>query len=266
MPRKCTIDESKWDYIVESYLSGISTPTLGKEFNIGSNSISQILKKRGIAIRDYYSCYKKYDKVDNFFEKIDTEEKAYWLGFITADGSLKKNRRTLAITLQASDYDHLYKFKKIISPNSHITYYKTRNIVSLEITSKQIGDNLLNLGITPNKTFTVKPANINTDLLRHYWRGVFDGDGCISICKVKNYLSCKVYVCGNIYIVTGFRDFLSTYGFNPKQKIRPEKSVFRVVYHGNALPKAIMGVLYNNASVFLDRKKVLVDKLVSGKI
>jgi hypothetical protein len=66
---------------------------------------------------------KKYNFNENYFEKIDTEEKAYWLGFITADGSInlgygKQKFYQLHINLKGGDYSHLEKFQKAIERNA----------------------------------------------------------------------------------------------------------------------------------------------------
>ena len=118
----------------------------------------------------------------NYFKNIDTEEKAYWLGFIAADGcvyKMSKNAYRLQINLSAVDIGHLELFNDCIESDYIITQKKVNNSDTciLKISSKEFTDNLINLGITPNKSLIVQMPNISQDLIRHFIRGYFDGDG-----------------------------------------------------------------------------------------
>lgn len=54
----------------------------------------------------------------NFFNEITSNNIAYWIGFITADGSVNKN--SLSIGLALKDKEHLEKFLKAIQATTPI--------------------------------------------------------------------------------------------------------------------------------------------------
>ena len=64
---------------------------------------------------------------EHSFDVIDTEEKAYWLGFLYADGNVSNTKNEVGITLQSSDIKHLYKFK---------TFLKSSKIPTLNVSEK----------------------------------------------------------------------------------------------------------------------------------
>ena len=149
------------------------------------------LKASRLGLKKYpYTCDYHY------FDNIDTEEKAYWLGFLSADGWTSKNEQSNAgatgIDLQYSDINHLKKFNKCINGNYKITdrwkecnistkdKTKKHHICSIRIFSLTMYESLLNKGFTKNKSYDFKIPNIDKNLIRHYIRGYFDGDGCFT--------------------------------------------------------------------------------------
>ncbi len=84
--------------------------------NKNPGTIRDILVKNGVEMRSNKQNSRKYSVNDDYFSIIDTEEKAYWLGFIFADGYISnKNGKRVGITLKSSDRDHIIKFAKAIS-------------------------------------------------------------------------------------------------------------------------------------------------------
>ena len=216
---------------------------------------------------------RKYSVNENYFESIDTEDKAYWVGFITADGSILHNKThyALRIGLQVGDKGHLLKF------NEHIDYAKSLKLVpstkkngktyyryDLRIDSKKIVFDLEKLGIMPRKARTVKPCtSIPKNLLKHYWRGLIDGDG--HICKdVRGW---KIGLTGNEFITNGFRDFLLDNNIKSKAKVHigscyKGHCVHGIVYSGTKLPKSILKLIYIGSNIYLDRKMESAKKVM----
>src|SRR5690606_21393784 len=140
---------------------------------------------------------KKYNFNESFFETIDTEEKAYWLGFIAADGNIndrgENKSKSLHIGLSFKDKNHLLKFMininyshLLIEIKERIINLKKRRYVRLNLNSKKMYNDLLDKGITPRKSLTLKPPkNVPKDLVRHWIRGYFDGDGSVHIYNDK---------------------------------------------------------------------------------
>ena len=107
----------------------------------------------------------------NTFEIIDTEEKAYWLGFLYADGCISKNQNIIQIALKRADKTHLEKFREFIgNTNNKITYSKNTKSYRFCFNSKKIKQDLIKLGCIPAKSLTLKfptEKQIPKDLIRH---------------------------------------------------------------------------------------------------
>jgi hypothetical protein len=142
------------------------------------------------------------------------------------------------------------------------------NISSISITSSKTKKDLENLGINSNKTMVVKYPNISEDLQNHFMRGVFDGDGCISLRTDKRDNSQR----GQVNICSGSYDFIKEYydrlvkycGLSGKNKIRSPKGSYYVVdWGGLSDVEKIYEFLYKDSNVCLKRKKETFDKVVS---
>jgi hypothetical protein len=248
-------------------------------FNERENGLKRkdTLNKWGISERHYKDIVLKfggelrnverwYNFNEDYFEKIDTEDKAYFLGFIVADGCVSD--KTNRITIFQKETDILYEFKRYVKSEGNIFTSKSINISSFGISSIKTKKDLENLGIHPNKTMMVKYPNIPEDLQNHFMRGVFDGDGCISLRTDKRDSSQR----GQVNICSGSYDFIKEYydrlvkycGLSGKNKIRnPKGSYYVVDWGGLSDVEKIYEFLYKDSNVYLKRKKETFDKVVS---
>ena len=186
----------------------------------------------------------------DYFHKINTEEKAYWLGFILGDGNLQHfTSYRVTIDLKKSDSVHLTKFAKALDLDRKVTYY--RNAARMVVHNKQLYNDLLALGLTPNKSLTAKWPKIPKKHEIHMLRGLFDADG--SIYNQEHYLGT---VCSNFSIV-GTKHILENVKRVLKldNRIRPLGNVWRVSRGGNPAVLKIYSKLYKKATVWLDRKR-----------
>jgi len=152
-------------------------------------------KKRNKGFYCDRKCYLEHinrDKIENsnYFQNIDDENKAYWLGFIAADGSLNKNGISMQIGLSIKDKNHLIKMGKIFDKEvvDYVSkrHNKSHKACRLCVSSKTNWNNLNRLGVNVNKTFEKENnlfKNIPQKHVRHFIRGYFDGDGCIYVSK-----------------------------------------------------------------------------------
>lgn len=145
---------------------------------------------------------------EHVFDFIDSEEKAYWLGFIFADGYIYsaplkegKTRVDYNFELCSSDKDkgHMEKFNKFIDRNKEVKVTKSDKLGHFRcrvcLSSKHLWNTLNYLGCTPNKSLTLSFPKLSVfrdaSLIRHFIRGYFDGDGCIT-CSNMQHTSCEV--------------------------------------------------------------------------
>lgn len=194
-----------------------------------------------------------YDK--KFFKKIDNEKSAYWLGFIYADGNIYNN--SLAIHLAAKDKNHLEKFKTDIKYNG-VFYESLSNFgtetVKLQIGSKEIVQDLEALGLLRCKSLTQTPLKIEDSLQKHFWRGVFDGDGDINKTeRTQNQIYWRMRLTGNEHTLEGFTKFLNENGI-VNCKSYPHGKVRRLEVTKKAHVKNLALIFYHKAQIYLERK------------
>lgn len=203
---------------------------------------------------------KKYSINKDFFKKIDSEEKAYWLGFLYADGCVDKNYRGFRFELNKKDENHLRKLLVSIGSNQPLAYKKDKYVV-LQISCSEIAHDLYNLGCTPKKSLVIKfPSDeqVPQYLIKHFIRGYFDGDGCI-----VRYKTSKLNKNGTIYHRFAYElKFLGTFDmmngvmnyFGIPNKITSETKIYKLRYQHKAKIKYVLECMYKDATIFLDRK------------
>lgn len=208
----------------------------------------------------------KYKFNENYFENIDTEDKAYFIGFIVADGSVNSLSNVIQIT-QKDPYI-LNEFKKHINYEGSIIKSKSRSVYDIKISSFKMKQDLIKIGIFSNKTRAIKYPLIPDNLQNHFIRGVFDGDGCISLRTDKRDNQQR----GQFNICSGSFEFIQEYynrlikycDLSGKNKIRcPVGSYYIVDWGGLSDIEKIYEFLYKDAKVYLRRKKETFDLVVS---
>lgn len=211
---------------------------------------------------------RKYVIDHHFFDVIDTEEKAYWLGFITADGCVAKGH-LLTINLKAADAGHLEKLAVALSSDYPVRPSSSgkpcAGVVRWHANSIPLVHALGALGVTPRKSATAVPWDGPSDLMRHYWRGMVDGDGGMSLRTqrrdTKPNSQWVVYLCGSRACVEAFARWASEICGSRAQP-RPtnhSKSCWEWVTGGNRMARLVVRELYGGCTVSLDRKQALAD-------
>lgn len=232
------------DEYIENYNNKPSLSKICKKYHVGSFTVSNKLKELGYEIINHQNKIKFNEHV---FDSIDTEEKAYWLGFIFADGYIskiddKQHIYHFEISLKGSDKPHLDKFNKFMEhedPN-HVKVNKAECFNTGVITdrcrwcvrSKHLWETLNSYGCTPQKSLTLQFPNIsifkNNTLIKHFIRGYWDGDGCLSYIN-KEHTNADMSVLGT-------ENFLIEL-----QKNLPLKQKY-VLYNNNSLKNNITKV------------------------
>ncbi len=242
---------------------------LDRRFGFKYEKSRKILKRNGLSIRNnIFKLRRKYSLDESFFEKIDTEEKAYILGFLYADGCIYKT--SLIVNLCFIDNDILEKIKVSLKWQGPIktkkacyvtikdkkTYSKEQK--SLYIRSQKLTNDLIKLGCVPRKSLILKfptEEQVPTHLLSHFIRGYFDGDGSIAFYLRDNRLKQCVSMVSTIDFCTKLIDFA-------KNKLNIHFSIYK--YPNNSTMsinisstngcKYFLDWLYKDATIYLDRK------------
>lgn len=211
----------------------------------------------------------------DFFENIETELQAYLLGFYAADGSINEKRKTFRIHLQKRDSELVYLYKDIISPDARtftVGEHQTsgRNGMSVtahesfgvDITSAKLCEDLVNLGIGYNKSYSeLHIPDIPKHLIRHFIRGYFDGDGSFvgNVVKPKNRPNPAVKVCMSIIakkptILNEFIKFFAEYDLIVNLNYLKRDDAYRFTTSSKKVCRAIYHLLYDDANFYLSRK------------
>lgn len=237
---------------------------MGKRFGITQSMMFKHLYKHGLHVPTHHSC-------DHGFFSKETEQAYYWAGFIAADGCVKKN--SLIINITATDGDHLRQFKKDIQATQEVSLRPARDVkfrdriikskesVIINITSQQNVKVLREkFNIVPAKSliYSVPEKLLSSPLIRHFIRGLIDGDGSwlvlsasenkcekirLNICGTKN-------VCESMHKVF-FDNQLITNDCYPHQG---SGNYWKLVFQSDHNLLKIRDFLYRDATVFLQRK------------
>lgn len=262
MSKRYCLDLEK-EKIIKLYLEDkMSCSQIATKLGYSISGIYDALKRWNIKTRDLASSHKIYSFNNKFFEVIDTEEKAYWLGFIYADGYITGN--CIGISLANRDRNHLEKLSSSIKSNYPINTYKSKSVYGiveycrLVLKDKIAVEHIKNKGVLEKKSLILKfPESkiLNENLYSHFIRGYFDGDG--SLILSKNSINFKI--CGTKEMLISFIDIfnkISKYEFKYKlfKRYEDNKNNFYISYGGRRKTLSIMNYLYENSSIYLDRK------------
>jgi hypothetical protein len=206
---------------------------------------------------------RKYQFNERFFQEIDSEEKAYWLGFISADGCVDRRGLQLIIALGRKDKSHLIKFCSAIGWAGPIVD-KVGSKKTLEswitICSVKLIADLNSLGVTPAKSQTLIPWTGPSHLMPHYWRGMIDGDGSLQM-PHKTYHWWQVNLTGSQSTLKQFQSWArETCGTTAK--INDRKSYWNMNIAGTQMCKKLIEKIYGDANVALERKLLLANQLI----
>ncbi|QHA92248.1 hypothetical protein [Bacillus sp. N1-1] len=193
---------------------------------------------------------------EEYFSKIDSNEKAYWLGFIMADGCIVNQKKakeslSLQIALAIKDRSHLELFLMCIHSNHPIRITK-RNEAVISISNLKMCKDLVSHGVYQRKSNIAQfPCqHIDSKFYRSFILGYFDGDGSI----YYNNGSAMFSIVGTKHMMDGIQKVMINDLSLSKTKITEDKGLFRLVYGGNLQVSKIFRWLYNDQSVYLERK------------
>jgi transposase-like protein len=266
--------------IVEMYQRGMSAPEIADQFGVVHTLILRYLEKNGIERRSAEKCHRIYPIREDFFDVIDKQEKAYFLGFLYADGSNNKEANFVRTDLARKDRDILEKLASLIYLENSLQHikdqdrekeYKGRKAIyctsHLDINSKHICHRLEELGCPAAKSLTIAFPQwlVDPELQRHFIRGYYDGDGGVSLTDVKTRgahtkMISTLNFCNSvskiIFAQTGIQ-------FGAPYNDIEDKNVYSIHLSGNRRIAHFLDWLYKESIVYLDRKYALYLELLS---
>jgi hypothetical protein len=225
-------------------------------FGVSITPISRIIKNSGIELTN-----RRYKVNHDYFNVIDTQEKAYWLGFLYADGYIRerKSGNSLELKLSVKDYEHLLLFRECIESNHLIKESQSKvnygggisisNMVHLAMYSSKLVNSIKKQGIHSRKTFTIERPNIEKEMMSHFIRGYFDGDGSFSFNPEKYSIKTQI-----VSASEDFKKFIINELENNNIKINLYSDI-KLQIQNKLDNKKFYNYIYNNAKIYLKRKK-----------
>jgi intein-encoded DNA endonuclease-like protein len=246
--------------ICKLYVDGMTTEEIGRMYSVTDNTIAKILRKNGVCLRK--AIRRSLVTNHDYFAEIDSPDKAYFLGWMITDGSIIRSetrpdrRDIISLEIVAQDIKVLKLFANAIgAPESIVKETHTRQgneHCYMHFTSQKMSDDLSQYGVVRRKTWTTYLPILKEELMPHLIRGIFDGNGTITIDK---YGYARFAFFGSENLCVGIRDYLeSILGF-PHHKVS-KSTCYHVWYSGKKDTPTFFNYIYNNCGdYFLDRKR-----------
>lgn len=198
---------------------------------------------------------------------IDTQEKAYLLGLFYSDGNIGNNQTQCRLELSLNDRDLVFHLKELF-PFFYIHYDRGTKI-ELGNYSKTLKEDLISNGCLPRKSFenrnNLHIPNISEDLIPHFIRGYFDGDGGCTLSTQKSKIQKRVYIySASLPLINEIEEFMKSKGIIFNNIIQSGKNI--PVYKSTPSTKSYSNYynfLYNDATIFMQRKKEVFDKILN---
>lgn len=236
----------------ELYKDGLSSKDIEQKTGIKAKTVIYLLKKEGLNLR--HRGPKSLIKREDYFDIIDDEYKAYYLGWLMADGnvSIYNGQYSLKIHIALKDRELIDGFlREIQSTNKTIIKEKKYKSYYVSLTSVHMCKTLISLGVIPNKTSKEYIPKLDKKYIRHFIRGFFDGDGITDISKKRS---------GFVGGKTIIEELLRVLEEN-KIKIFKTKKGDNIYYFlgGKGFSKRLYEYIYKDSNVYLKRKKLRME-------
>lgn len=246
----------KIEEIIELYEQGMPPVQIAESCNCSISNITKRLKKAGIKfLRDYTTRrlplrINRHKVDETFFDFINTEAKAYFLGLMFSDGSVSKNQ----FYIKLKDEDIILKFKEELKCDYPIIYRETpHKSYTLQVSSQTLCTSLIKLGCTPNKTKTIRLPLIRDDLYRHFIRGFFDGDGCLQLQDKKYHCRFDLTSASKMFLEEVRPLITANAKSNGYLGKETKYDVWHLNYSGHQVQN-ILDWLYKDSNFYLQRK------------
>lgn len=259
------VGEEEINFIKDQYYNEkLSQQSIAKSMDCSVNIIAKTMKKNNLKTRNDREQALKYRVDENYFECIDDEHKAYWLGFMYADGFIsnkrKQNSYKIGMSLSECDKEILDKFNKDLNSNYPLkrytpkTEYNSKNYYRLLISSNKLAEDLIDKGCITNKTKVLCFPNerqVPSKFIKDFIRGYNDGDGCITI--PNN--SPKIKITGTLEVIQGIQKYFNIEHLKLYQRY-PERNInnYSLDIGGRKQVVHILNHLYENSTIYLERK------------
>lgn len=254
------------DNIYRAYQNGESIKSLAKRNNVSVSYMYKLLNQEGYKMKNNIEKSQKFGCDSNYFENIDDEHKAYWLGYIYADGYITSDLVRFGISLATKDRGMLELLREDIKATYRICDYISNSgyvantaYSRLLVSDRIFVSHLVRQGVIPKKTKTLKRPNLCDEMVRHFIRGYFDGDGCFNYSvKSHNYTSGSVEILGTRDVLDFIESVLLREKIIERKYLdltkKPHGGIMRFRFTRRKDIYNFYKYIYTDSIIFLDRK------------
>lgn len=233
----------------------ITKAEIRRRFGYEAETFNKKLRVAGHSDERRYAV--KFDR--GKFNSIKTEEEAYWLGFLIADGYNNQDRGATTLKLGAVDEGHLVKYCLFMKadPEKRIMddYGGSNQIIKyVNLNSREFSDNLAKWGVTQNKSTNEKFPEIDPALMKPFLRGFFDGDGGFSNNTERGKIDRLQVVGGEEFLIRWKEEVEKGSGIEINPIYRKQGELFSIIISGMERIKRVSAYLYEGSNIYLDRK------------
>jgi hypothetical protein len=262
--------------ICQRYIAGESTVAIAKTYGKDKTFIRLALIKQGITRRENTpELHRIYQCNHAYFDQTLDEERAYWIGFLLADGYVTGHKirgaSVIGMSLSVIDTAHVERFKTALQSNHPIGYHANvggygagKQMVRFAFASQELVNAVARYGIVEHKTKICVTPQLPPELMCHMYRGYVDGDGGLSLYKIRRWLNAAFDVVGTESFLKDFALWLAIHAkSNPNVPLKAKgtTAVMNLRYGGLRQVSDILHVLYDDATIYLERKLITAQKI-----
>lgn len=257
--------QQHWDLIVRQYHNGMKICDIADNIGASHNGVFNLLTRRGIHKPGKGPRKQiKHHLNENYMGCIDCEEKAYILGLWYADGW--NGNSAAHLTLQ--DKNILIRIKRLLCFNGKISKVKKysshhKQLWRLLICNKQFSKSLSNHGCTNRKTHSIRLPKLPQELMRHFIRGYFDGDGCVNVRKRGKDPSVRVSIVSNGEFIKGLQRYITNILNHTTPAYQKSDSNTWALEINNKYAEIFLDWIYQDATIFIERKRSRYERFQS---
>lgn len=242
------------------YKEGNNYREISKILNINYGTVSAYFNRKGYIS---HPPKRKYSLNEYYFQSIDSIDKAYFLGFLYADGNVSKTKDGYRVKmgLQERDSYILEKFARYCNYDGPILFRKQKTVNHqhqklIQIYSKIFYENACKHGLHDNKTFTLKFPTLDKKYYSHFLRGYLDGDGSVFMKQYKDHMATTIHFLGTYDVCNGIKKLLKEeLNLRSDTKIVKKKLIFKYTITDRQDLLKVFDYLYSNMNdCYLSRK------------
>lgn len=246
------------------YERGWTTARIAAAHGISQTATIALLKRRGVVFRPKprVACD------DLFFRVIDSDVKAYWLGFLWADGTIQPSRGALIVSLATKDAEHLERLRRSLRIGNRVYAYRYGALTFVRVvwTSPEMVADLARHGLSTPRDPTHGLPEIPTEWIGAFVRGYFDGDGTVGIYRVGARAPYGPYKRPVLRIVSQSKPMVEDIAARCRERginvrTRPHKSIFQMECDARRHIIPLRDWMYEHAGPCLHRKRAILRRV-----